>query len=71
MGLGRYQGGTVVVNESEEARPSELDHAIELVRAAFMEAMREYGIFLDTRIAIGAQAELNIFNALRSDTENE
>jgi hypothetical protein len=55
------------MGDQEQAKPFELDRTIELVRAAFMEAMHEHGIFLGTRIAISARAELNIAKALQHD----
>lgn len=47
--------------------PRDLNRAIELVRAAFVEAMKDHGLLLGTRLAITARAEQNIFEALAAE----
>lgn len=51
--------------------PRVLKDAIELARAAFVQAMREHGLDRDTYLAIAAEAEANIVEALDADVESE
>jgi|GEM_PF-5420330 len=58
-------------NIADAPKPFELDHTIELVRAAYMQAMREHGLLLGTRMLISASAELHIATTLEAeDSEN-
>lgn len=50
--------------------PFALDRTIELVRAAYMQAMREHGLLLGTRMLISASAELHIATALEAEPDN-
>ncbi len=54
---------------SHETWPVEHDRAIELVREAFIQAMRDEGISPRTRFTISARAELKIHEALEYDAE--
>lgn len=57
-------------DEPVERWPAEQDRIIELVREAFIHAIRDEGISPRIRFRISARAELKIHEALEYDTED-
>lgn len=57
-------------DEPVERWPAEQDRIIELVREAFIHAMRDEGISPRIRFRISARAELKIREALEYDAED-
>jgi hypothetical protein len=55
------------VTTGQRPTPADLDRTIELVRAAYAEAMRGYGLLPGTVMTICASAELIINTALEPD----
>jgi hypothetical protein len=59
------------VSETRVMDPDDLLRAVELVTAAYEEAMRQYGLVKGTRAKISSDAKLNVIKALAEEAPGE